>query len=365
MTTISLPAGAMLRPLELPARADAAPSPLIREYAAARNQSILESTGRDDDALSAEALLPMLFSTPDCERLRWAVLVDDQVIGCCSIDLLRDEDGQTARATVAVLDSHAGRGIGSAAFAHLESVARAAGIRKILAWAEHHDDGTGRESLTPPTGFGSVPSDRSARFLVRHGFTLEQVERVSALTWEAQTLSHLDALYVDAAAHAADYRIVQWGAPTPPEHADGFAWLKSRMSTDAPDADLGSPEEVWDAARVAQQEERVLIRGWSMQITAAQHTRTGELCAFNELAIGTDPSETTHQWDTLVLREHRGHRLGMLVKTAGLRSWHARHPASSRVVTYNAEENRPMLSINEAIGFTPVAYEGAWKKELR
>ena len=105
--------------------------------------------------------------------------------------------------------------------------------------------------------------------------------------------------------------------------------------------------------------------GIAMQITAAQHTGTGELCAFNELAIGTNPSETTHQWDTLVLREHRGHRLGMLVKTAGLRSWHARHPASSRVVTYNAEENRPMLSINEAIGFTPVAYEGAWKKELR
>ena len=47
-----------------------------------------------------------------------------------------------------------------------------------------------------------------------------------------------------------------------------------------------------------------------MQITAAQHTGTGELCAFNELAIGTDPSETTHQWDTLVLREHRERPVG-------------------------------------------------------
>lgn len=364
MTTIALPADATLRPLELPARADAAPSPLIREYAAVRNQSILETTGRTDDALSAESLQPLLYSSLDRMREQWYIESDGHMIGCVSLNILLDGDGTTAMATIVVLRSHENRGIGSAAYAHLESAARAAGARKILNWTEHHDDGSGLDMLPSPTGFGAVPADHSARFLARHGFRLEQVERGNALGWDAGTVAHLTALRDEAAAHASDYRILQWQLPTPDEHLAGYAWLKSRMSTDAPDADLGMPEETWDAERVAREDARLLGRGWSMQVTAAQHIATGELSAYNELAIDTDPAGLTHQFDTLVLRAHRGHRLGMLVKTAGLLTWRQRHPDSPKVMTYNAEENRPMLTINEAIGFVPVAYEGAWRKDL-
>ncbi|MDR2998908.1 MAG: GNAT family N-acetyltransferase [Microbacterium sp.] len=361
----ALPAGATLHPLVLPERADAGPTPLIREYAEVRNLSILESTGRDDDALTAESLLPTLRSSRERTRLQWYVESEGRIVGCCALVILQDDGGRTAFVIVTLLREAQGKGIGRAAYEQVESFAHAQGVRKLVHIAEHHDDGSGLEMVPSPTGFGSVPADRAARFLSRNGYTLETVERGSRLLWHEDSVSRLEALAVSAADHASAYRIVQWMLPTPPEHVDGYAWLKSRMSTDVPEGDLGLPEETWDAARVAQEDERTAARGYHQLVTAAQHIETGELSAFNELAIGPDDAGVTHQYDTLVLSDHRGHRLGMLVKTAGLLAWHERYPNSPRVITYNSEQNRPMLSINEDIGFTAFAYEGAWKKELR
>ncbi|MGM7677909.1 GNAT family N-acetyltransferase [Microbacterium sp. A94] len=359
---ITLTDAATLHPLPLP-EAGAAPTPLIRQYADVRNASILETSGRDDDVLPVESLLPVLYSTRASRRRQWYIEQDGSMIGCIAADILQDADGESAIGVIALLQKHGGQGLGTAALAHLESELREAGVRKLLCWVEHHGDDT--DVICSPTGFGSVPRDNVAHFLERRGFALGQVERASALTWDADTVHGLERARAVAQEHAQDYRVVQWLSPTPAEYVDGYAWMKSRMSTDAPDADLGMPEEIWDAARVAELDARQTAKGFTIQVTAAQHLATGELCAFNELAMSiSDASSVTHQYDTLVLAGHRGHRLGALVKTAGLLGWHQTFPASPRVVTYNAEENRPMLDINEALGFAPFAYEGAWKKDL-
>ncbi|HYP72706.1 MAG TPA: GNAT family N-acetyltransferase, partial [Microbacterium sp.] len=216
----------------------------------------------------------------------------------------------------------------------------------------------------PPTGFGSIPDDRIARFYRRNGYTLEQIERESRLDLEASA-DTVAALLAEAEQASTGYRVVQWTAPTPADRVEGYAWMKSRMSTDTPMAALEFDEETWDAARVALHDQRTLDGGRTMLVTAAQHIASGDLVAFNELVIGADAAAASHQEDTLVLREHRGHRLGLLVKCAGLTTWRREiAPESPRVITYNAEENRPMLDINEAIGFVPKAYNGAWKKVL-
>ncbi|WP_298040649.1 GNAT family N-acetyltransferase [uncultured Microbacterium sp.] len=362
--TIHLTPSAVLRPLELPARADAGPTPLLRAYAEVRNRTIKETSGREDDALSPEELLPVLYDSIASKKRQWCIEEDGETIGCVATAMLQDGDADTALGVISILKARTGRGIGTAALTALEGALRVEGIRHLMGWVEHHGDGS--DMLHSPTGFGAVPRDGAARFLDRRGFRLEQVVRTSAWSPDAASLAHLRRARETAQAHASDYRVVQWMLPTPDEFVEGYAWMKSRMSTDVPDAELGTPVEVWDTTRVRELEAHHAAKGFAVQVTAAQHVATGELCAFNELAIrASDPADTSHQHDTLVLAGHRGHRLGMLVKTAGLLGWHARYPRSPKVLTYNAEENRPMLDINETLGFAPIAYEGAWKKELK
>jgi GNAT superfamily N-acetyltransferase len=361
MITAPAPAGVELRPLAIPASIDAPESADFAEMVRVRNVIYREIAGHDDHRISADELLPIYQLDENERRLLWAVTVDGRMVGRVGVDLPLEGDSKIAFWLIELVREVWGRGIGSAAHDLVERTARENGRTVLQSWAEHPDVEGPR--LEAPTGFGEIPEDHAARFYRRHGYTLEQIERSSAFDLKG-SFDHVERLLTEAQEASTDYRLVQWFAPTPPEFIDGYAWMKSRMVTDAPSANLQFDEETWDAARVARHDAMYTDAGRSLQVTAAQHIATGELCAFNELVVGKDRTEASHQEDTLVLKKHRGHKLGTLVKCAGLLSWRVFAPDSPRVITYNAEENRPMLDINEAIGFAPIAYEGAWKKVL-
>jgi GNAT superfamily N-acetyltransferase len=355
------PAGLEFRHIVIPPTVDAPEAGDFTEMVHVRNLVYREINGHDDERITAGELLPAMRSTEYELRFVWLVVLDGEPVGRVGIDIPLEDDSRVAFWRIELLQRSWNRGVGSAGHALVERVAREHGRSVLQSWATHPNAPGPR--LTPPTGFGSVPADHAAMFYQHHGYSLEQVERNSALDLASAT-PRLEELYAQATAASAGYRIAQWFLPTPAEFVDGYAWMKSRMITDAPAAAMEFDEEVWDAARLGRHEAMYLDAGRPMQVTAAQHLATGELCAFNELVIGNDRTEATHQEDTLVLQEHRGHRLGLLVKCAALLSWRDFASESPRVLTYNAEENRPMLDINEAIGFVPIAYEGAWKKVL-
>jgi hypothetical protein len=65
----------------------------------------------------------------------------------------------------------------------------------------------------------------------------------------------------------------------------------------------------------------------------------------------------------LVTSEHRGRRLGQLVKATNLRALHAGLPEVTWICTWNAESNEPMLRVNRALGFRPVGRTTEWLKQ--
>jgi hypothetical protein len=99
-------------------------------------------------------------------------------------------------------------------------------------------------------------------------------------------------------------------------------------------------------------------------VAVAEHIESGRLVAFSELALPRDHPIEAWQWATLVLREHRGHRLGLAVKLANLDYLAATAPAVKLVITGNAQENAPMIAVNELLGFEVVATETFWQKSL-
>lgn len=313
-----------------------------------------------EDLDPVEALPYFQDQTYDRRRLFTARL-DAQVVGQAMVSWAVDDATNVTWIEIGVHPANRNRGVGSALLDHLEAIARASGRAIVQSGATHTSMPAGVR-LVPSTGFGSIPrDDPGVRFYLAHGYALEQVNRLSYLPLPVSP-GRLAAHRARAAAAGSDYRIHAWTGPAPERWLDDLALLNQRMSTDAPVAGLEVDEEPWDAERVRAHEARSERVGRTRLVAAAEHVPSGRLVAFNGLSIPRDRTRHVQQGPTLVLKEHRGHRLGLAVKIANLEQLGTVSPESTAIWTGNAEENRHMLDVNDAVGFVPAGYVGAWKK---
>ena len=257
-----------------------------------------------------------------------------------------------------------GAGLGRFLLNAAEKYASACGRRILDAETEHPlISGTNPGTLRPGTGVGELPADSGARFAQAAGFVLEQVERISRLGLDSGT--DFAGRFAQAREKAgARYAVETWTGRCPEHLVGDYARLRQKMSTDAPMGNLEWEEEAWDVERVRESEAAHEAAGMDLLCCAVRDLSSGALAGHTILAVSRDQPQAAMQDDTLVLHAHRGHSLGMLLKTANLRRLQRERPRVQRVYTWNAEENRHMLRINEDLGFRAAGWGGQWQKRL-
>jgi len=361
---MSTPAATPTWRLLEPPLADSIDSPDAWAYhgmAALEREVGLADVGHADLAGRAVDMLVAARHEENARRYQLVAVEDDggphpHVVGRGVLILPVSDNRHLAVVRVAVLPSHRRHGIGSAIADRLRRVALTEGRTTVFAEVEFGAEppAGAPDALAPKEGDGHVSADLPGmRFARRAGLDLELVGRRSVLDVPLPD-DVVERFAADAAARAGDaYRVHTWQEPTPDEWLDQLAGLERRLSQDEPNGGLALEVEHWDAERIRREEGKRAERGQSALFAVAEHVATGTLAGMTMLVFGDDRPELTEQDSTVVLPEHRGHRLGMLLKAANLREHTRLRPATRRISTWNNETNAPMLAINVALGFRP------------
>jgi GNAT superfamily N-acetyltransferase len=263
-------------------------------------------------------------------------------VGCYLLRLPTKENTTLARVTLQVTPVRRRTGIGSELLTHCADRARQAG--RLRLGAEARDGSPGAAFAQSVGAEAGIP----------------EVTRI--LEIDSSLPARLVQLRTEAAAKAAGYSLLSWLGPTPKEHLDHVARVHNAMA-DAPH-DEGVQATKWNGQRLADQEQHALQHGLHFRNVVARHDGTGEIAAVTQILTDDGTPEWAFQQITAVLPEHRGHRLGLLVKVANLEQLTSDDPSIRRVLTGNAGANQHMIAINEMLGFRVSDYYRHWGFDL-
>lgn len=287
---------------------------------------------------------------PD-KRLLVLLARDDEgsAVGGAKISLPLRDNPHLCELELSVLPTARCRGVGRTLAGEIERLVRADGRTTLLAYVEE-----------PP---GQERRSAGRAFAAALGYVRAQegVMRDLDLPLDPRWASELEQT---CATYAVDYEIRTWRDRCPEALLEDRALLRRRMCIDRPLGDIDLHEQEWDGARVRRAEQRNAGMDRTFFSAGAVHRATGRLVAFTDMGVPRSVPERAYQWDTIVLAEHRGHRLGTLVKLAALRSLAEGSPRSRYITTWNAEENVPMIAVNEALGARTNGLASCFQKVL-
>lgn len=270
-------------------------------------------------------------------------------VGCYRLMLPERENTAVAFCGLVVSPARRRAGAGTALLAHLAAQASRAG----------------RSRLAIPDATRLKPRDGSAgaAFAAAAGASGGLAEHIRTQEISADLLARLPGLRADADQHAVGYELLSWSGAIPDEQAGPVARVRNALA-DAP-RDAGVQPQIWDAGRVRAAQASVLAHGLRLHSVAARPPGTGDIAALTQVTTDPQTPGWATQQLTAVLPEHRGHRLGLLVKIAMLELLSRQEPGIRRVLTGNAESNEHMSAINAQLGYQLSATYRAWELDLR
>ncbi|MET0839614.1 MAG: GNAT family N-acetyltransferase [Marmoricola sp.] len=277
---------------------------------------------------------------PDRHFLAW---VDGVAVGVAHVETGEWDNQDLAWLALVVHPECRGRGHGSELLERLMHVGRGEGCTKVGA-----------------SGW-DLPGVEA--FAKRHGF-----ERGSQEVYRVQHPRELpaglaSAAYDEAVLLATDYELVRITGETPEELLPAVVDLADAIN-DAPLDDLDIEHEVFTAERVQSYERATIGSGHRLHRVIARHRQTGRLAGHTVVAVDTESPRLAHQHDTSVLRDHRGHRLGLLLKADMMRWLAEQEPQIEALDTWNAETNDHMIVVNERLGYRVEGRELAFQRRL-
>ncbi|MFC7596751.1 GNAT family N-acetyltransferase [Terrabacter sp. GCM10028922] len=234
----------------------------------------------------------------------------------------------------------------------------------LLEWTEERARAGGRQLLLGevyvPVGDRETHADRG--FALKRDYSVASVEIVRSLPLPVD--ADLLARHRDRAAEAMgdEYEVTVHVDGVPDELRQGVCDASNRLILDAPTGDVDFEPESMTVEDYRTMLDHLRATGRTIVTAVATHTSSGVVAAYTDLAYPATDRDIVFQWGTLVLPEHRGHRLGMAVKVANLEELARIAPERRSVQTMNDEQNPWMVQINIDLGFQIIEEALSMKK---
>lgn len=274
---------------------------------------------------------------------RWILRDEDGIAAAAVATYDREQNFQNGFGRIHVHPEKRGRGYGRAIATPLLDRLEADGRTRFDTWIK---EGEPAERLAKTLGLESVYQDKRSRL------------EISDLDMDL-----MDSWINRASERGAEYELAYYQSPLPDELVQKFCDLTYIMNT-APREDYEVDDEVLTPENWKEREAIVIASRCQLHNLIAVHKPGGDFAGYTQIKTQDLQPDLAWQWDTGVDPAHRNKGLGRWLKAAMIKRIVKAYPELTRVDTFNAGSNEPMLNINVAMGFKQVHISNAWQGPL-